>query len=331
MKRIHLVALLLIAYLFSHLYLSMAFPLPQSQVSFHARLMVVSPFVYRMLIPYSLGLVMPPWMLDSLTLKMLMATASTLAFLVLMPAFARRVTGRPLEGRSLWALWLLGLMMLLAHYWMPRPYMFYYIYDLPAIPIYMACFLMLTRDSAGMKPATIALVVLASLNRETVVIALAHALGFHFVNVQGGLVERLRALTGFLKGCAAAIVLIVLARVGLNLWIQPQGDGNVAWMEGEYVRIYASLYRIFFHESLHARAVFLFGCGALIWIPLAYRHLPVRVKALLISSLPPLLLLFTAGNIVELRIYGEFIPLLALGLHLYMAPLFAKWTKLASS
>jgi hypothetical protein len=311
MKRLHFALLTLLSLGFSVAYLSSAYLLPQSEVSFHARLMTTSPFVYRLLIPFTLGKLLPLGWLDAGWLKMVFATGSVLGWMWLMPAFAQRVTGWRPAGWRLGLLWLACLAMLVAHYIVPRPYMFYYIYDLPAVPLYMACFLLLTRSHQGVGWPALLLLWVAFLNRETVVIAIFHALAFHLAAQPGNWRARWQALGGFVRPMLGVLVVMVLTRVALKAWIQPQGDGNVALMEGEYVRIYASVYRIW-HIGFHAQALLLFGCGALLWMPLAYRRLPDGVKALVRGSTLPLLLLLVAGNIVELRIYGEFLPLLAL-------------------
>jgi fumarate reductase subunit C len=101
--------------------------------------------------------------------------------------------------------------MLLAHYIAPRPYMFYYIGDLPAVPLYMACFLLLTRSHQAISTPTLWLLWVAFLNRETVVIAAFHALAFHLAAQPGSWRERWRALAGFngqllaLSACLAAL------------------------------------------------------------------------------------------------------------------------------
>ena len=88
--------------LFSFFYLNMAYLLPQSEVSFHARLIIVSPFVYRLLIPYTLGLILPAYWLDAYWLKLVFACVSVFATLYLMPRFTNRITGLQIDaGRAL--------------------------------------------------------------------------------------------------------------------------------------------------------------------------------------------------------------------------------------
>jgi hypothetical protein len=311
MKFKHTLAMLLAAVLFAALYLSTAYLLPQSFVSAHAGLRIPSPFVFRLLIPWTLGQFMPPAMLDGDLIKIVFAAGSAFAALALMPAFARRVNGQALQGRALWGLGAAMWLMLSCHYWVPRPYMFYYIYDLPAIPLYMACFLGLTRSSERISWPTMGLVLLAFLNRETVVIALFHAVAHHLAILRGSLKERLWQMSGFLWRAALLVALMALIRLALMQWIQPEGDGNAAFMEGPNIRVLANLYRIR-HIRFFTWGVGLFGFGALFWLPLGYARLPHGVKALLWGSALPMLLLMLAGNMVELRIYGELVPLLSL-------------------
>lgn len=312
----YLVLTLVLSAAFGLWYLSTAFLLPQSEVSFHARLMTTSPFVYRLLIPYTLGLVLPLGVLDSAALKLGFAVASAWATFLLLPAYAERLFGFRCEGKQALAAALACFAMLVAHYCLTRPFMFYYIYDLPSIPLYMASVLLLTRSRTSLSWGAIAFVLVASLNRETVVIALLHALAWH-VPTEGAWLARLQRMKPVLLQAALLVGAMILVRMVLTGLIQPAGDGQAAFMEGENVRIVANVQRIM-SEGLHAQAMLLLGCGALVWLPLGWRDFPPPRQLLVLSSVPAFVLLLVVGNMTELRIYGEFVPALAVGLWLFV-------------
>lgn len=317
----YLVLTLVLSAAFGLWYLSTAFLLPQSEVSFHARLMTTSPFVYRLLIPYTLGLVLPLGMLDSAALKLGFAVASAWATFLLLPAYTERLFGLRGQGRA--ALVLACFAMLVAHYCLTRPFMFYYIYDLPSIPLYMASVLLLTRSRDSLSWGAIAFVLVASLNRETVVIALLHALAWH-ASTEGAWLARLQRMKPVLLRAALLVGGVILVRMVLTALIQPAGEGQAAFMEGENVRIVANVQRIM-SEGLHAQAMLLLGCGALIWLPLGWRDFPGHLRLLVLSSLPAFVLLLVVGNMTELRIYGEFVPALAAGLCLFLRGATSGW------
>jgi hypothetical protein len=125
---------------------------------------------------------------------------------------------------------------------------------------------------------------------------------------------RMRALMG-LKPVAltlvAAVGALVLVRMAL---VQGLGDGMVsvaALHDGEQLRFVADFARMLSKPD-QALALLLFGAGALVWLPLRWRRLPAPVQVLLLASLPVLAMFLAVGNVVELRMYGELVPILAL-------------------
>jgi hypothetical protein len=331
MKLKNFVFLALLAALFAFAYLQSAYLLPQSQVSFHARLMTTSPFVYRLLIPYSLGLILPTGWLDSDSLKYAFAFASVFLTLYLMPSYARRMCGLVLSGPSVMGLQLLAMVVLVSHFCLPRPFMFYYIYDLPAIVFYLAAFLLLTRQARRLSWSGVAFLLLASLNRETVVIALFHALAWHVAQgpshraaVSTGGASRWAAYKPVLLQSAVAVALMVLLRGVVSHVIQAAGDGSAAFMERDQIRVLINIKRVLAYD-FHARALLFFGCGAVAWLPWGVRRWPRELKLVAWASVVPMGILLVVGNMVELRIYSEFVPVLALGLHLTLARFFGKF------
>lgn len=62
----------------------------------------------------------------------------------------------------------------------------------------------------------------------------------------------------------------------------------------------------------HARALLLIGAGALMWLPLCWQCLPVELKALMVAPLPALTMFLAVGNVMELTMSNELVPVLAL-------------------
>lgn len=68
------------------LYLRLASVLPAGQVSQQALLAVDPPFVYRLMLPWLLGQLLPPAWLDTVVLRTVVTTLSVAACLALFPA-----------------------------------------------------------------------------------------------------------------------------------------------------------------------------------------------------------------------------------------------------
>ena len=82
--------------------------------------------------------------------------------------------------------------------------------------------------------------------------------------------------------------------------------------EGETLRFLANVRRVINEpRSAGQLLLFVFGAGAIVWLPLFFRKISDQLKLMLLFSIPALLMLLWAGNFVELRIYNEFVPLLA--------------------
>ena len=300
-------------------YLRLASVLPYGQVSQQAQLAVEPPFVYRLLLPWLLGQLLPQAWLDTVVLRTAVTALSVAACFGVFPAYAARVLGSAAGGLRPERLWVGLAVVLVAHYGIPRPYCFWYVYDIPAIAFYMVAFMAMTRHEGRVSWWCVPLLALLSLNRETVVVAALHATAWHLCQprvVEAQLLWRMRALT-ILKPVAlplvAAIGALFLVRLAL---VQGMGHGvaSVAALhDGEQLRFVAGFARMLSKPD-HALALLLIGAGALVWLPVRWRRLPAPVQVLLLASLPALAMFLAVGNVVELRMYGELVPVLALGI-----------------
>lgn len=161
------------------LYLRLASVLPYGQVSQQAALAVEPPFLYRFLLPWALDHVLPTAWLDTVALRTVVTTFSVAVCFWLFPVYAERVLCSTAGELSRSRLWIGLTAVLVAHYGIPRPYCFWYVYDIPAIAFYMLAFLVMTRQRGRVAWWSVPMLALLSLNRETVVVAVLHAAAWH--------------------------------------------------------------------------------------------------------------------------------------------------------
>jgi len=298
------------------MYLRLASVLPNGQVSQQAALAVEPPFLYRFLLPWTLGQLLPAAWLDTVALRATVTAVSVAACFGLFPAYAARVLGSEADDLSQRRLWIALAVVLVAHYGIPRPYCFWYIYDIPAIAYYMTAFLVMTRRQGRVSWWCVPMLAVLSLNRETIVTAALHAAAWHGWHVwRSGVAMRanVHALAQMSLPLLAGLLAVVLVRAGLMHWLG-QDAASVALMhDGEQLRIVAGFTRMA-SQPAHALALLLIGAGALIWLPWRWRRLPVLLRAVLIASVPAVAMFLAVGNVVELRMYSELVPVLALGL-----------------
>lgn len=134
-----------------------------------------------------------------------------------------------------------------------------------------------------------------------------------------GVGVRARTLTRVALPLAAGLAAVVLVRAGLVHRLGHDAASVALLNDGGQLRILAGLARMASRPD-HALALLLFGAGALVWLPLRWRRLPAQLKALLVASLPALAMFLAVGNVVELRMYSELVPVLAFGVALASGP-----------
>lgn len=300
------------------LYLRLASVLPYGLPSRQAALAVDPPFVYRFLLSWTLGQLLPTAWLDTIALRAAVTTVAVAACFGLFPIYAARVLGvarSSVNERKLWA----GLaVVLVAHYGIPRPYCFWYIYDIPAIAFYMLAFLAMTRDVGRVDWWCVPLLVLLSLNRETVVVAVFHAVAWQGWRMwcdagPAPWLTKVRSMLFVGGPLLTGLAGVVMLRALLVRWLG-HDTASVAYLhDGDQLRIIAGFARMA-ARSDHALALLLIGAGALVWLPWCWGCLPVALKVLLVASLPALAMFLAVGNVVELRMYSELVPVLGCAL-----------------
>lgn len=299
------------------LYLRLASVLPAGQVSQQALLAVEPPFVYRLMLPWLLGQLLPPAWLDTVVLRGMVTTVSVAACFALFPAYAARVLGSASGELDRRRLWFAMAAVLVAHYGIPRPYCFWYAYDIPAIAFYMMAFLAMTRRQGQVSWWCVPMLAVLSLNRETIVVAALHAAAWHgwYLWQSGaGLRVNARITTRVWLPLLAGLSAVVLVRTSLVHWLGHDAASVAVLRDGEQLRFVAGLTRMA-RQPDHALALSLIGAGALVWLPWRWRRLPSSLRVILGASLPAVAMFLAVGNIVELRMYSELVPVLTTGLH----------------
>lgn len=292
-------ALLALSVTLSLLYLYASTISDNSIISRQAHFEVDIPFKFRFLTPWVISVFAPDQYLDIRFIKFLIATGASYWILKAMPSFAEGILPRTLGSKELqftaWA-------MMIFHYCIPRELNVYYVYDFPAILFYMYATIGLMRHPSKTWPWI--LVVIASLNRETIWIALIHVATFKTLSKNNSKKEKI----DFLTRAAFTTGAIVLIRIIANTSMGEGFLSNATPMEGDHLRILQNLRRIS-SEKAHTHQLFMLGMGMVLWLPWALRKTPSALRQLHVASIPPIALLLWTGNVTELRMYNEFIPL----------------------
>jgi hypothetical protein len=213
-------------------------------------------------------------------------------------------------------------LIMLAHFSLPTALNTYYIYDVPALLFYLVVVLLLIdpRPLVGITGAICATVFL--LNRETIVIAVVHAFAIRASDLRAEANYSLRSLSRFFPIVLAAIGTMAMRKILLwaldgDAWaliVGPMYETVVPGFEkGDTLRIVANLYAIVGWWPYRLQLICI-GFGALIYLPFAIPSLSSRARFALGFSVIPLVPLLILGNLTEIRIFTEFVPLMACAL-----------------
>lgn len=292
-----------------------------SIISRAAHFDIEAPFRFRFIVPYSLGLVMPDKMLDARWLRITIALLSVVSILRITPLFVARLLGRALsDGQSLAAqscMWLL----LIMHYCMPRELNVYYVYDLISILMYQIVFLSLT-EKLKIQSSGIVLALIASLNRETIIIAVLHAMVF--CGCGEGAVKQRGAAILKLAMCAFAILFV---RWVVSHFLSDSLISSVAPYENGHLRFFANFEKIV-HSKQHRLQILMIGAGIVFWLPFAISGYTVTIRRMHWVSIFVIVGLSVVGNLSELRMYNEFLPLWAASLYFWLTDIDGRFKSL---
>jgi hypothetical protein len=288
---------------------------PNSVISRHAVLDIEPPYVFRMLLPQMMRALVPEHDLDTALTRGLLAWLFTATSLWLMPSFLARMLDRELDAVERFRCRLALLAVLIAHYGLPRSLKFYYVYDLPAIAFAMMLFLLWTSRYQGLQAAGLLLAPVFALNRETAIVAVVLAAAWHASRQKNWRIFSIGSWPAVWKILAASSIAMLAVRGISSHLLNLPAQSSASWMDEGQFRLFANLQRILTKHH-HALAVLWFGAGAIAWLPRRWHQLPKSLQWMLIASIGPFVAFALVGNIVELRMFSEFVPVLAAGLAL---------------
>lgn len=250
----------------------------------------------------------------------------------LLAPYVKRLQITPAAAPLVYASFILIMMV---HYVAPNIYAPWYVFDMPSILFYLIVFLLLTTESSRNIAAGCFLTLVFTLNRETVAIALFHAAGWWFAKYRESvpaspLVRGFpAALRGYLKdqpstddprrfaaiAIGATLICTIIMHWALNeiLGGWPMKDTLREFMHiGKDLRLVYNIKSIIFFGPGFLQQFLATGFGIVFFLPFIFKELNLRVKMILISSIPPALTLLTLGNFfIELREFDEYSPLMA--------------------
>ena len=271
---------------------------PGIEAIFRARILI--PILYKTLFPTS-------W-IDAAWFRWLVSSVYVSGILMVVPFYTRRLLGAD-HARVIQPLVMLSVMLILMmHYVASQVLNVYYCYDMPAILFYLVGFVLLTSETPRVRLYGVLAVILFAFSRETVSVAVFHALALYLW--QNRHLGWRCCITGTTTLMAALVIVIAVIHWGL---VHAVGGANANTMflyEHEKLRFVANAYRVL-HERGSTAQLVIVGGGILFWLPLFWRALTPELRILAYGSLIPLTPLLFAGNFTELRIYGELVPLMA--------------------
>jgi hypothetical protein len=291
--------------LFAYIYVQSVGIDPASIIANQATFHVDSNFRLRFLLPMIFYHLLPTGAPDTTTFRMIAAFVAVAGCFMLLRPYAMRITGEAPSS----LLFPVFFILLLLHYTGFKVLNVYYVYDMPAIAFYMGVFLLLTSEDDIQILIGVILAVILSLNRETIIFAALHTIGYQLAQRREKFDRKtLTALTPAI----AALFGILLLRLTMSHLLDIGGIGNsISRREGDDYRFVAYAKRLFTSSQIRFQ-LFTLGAGLIVWLPLTFRRLPKMEKWLLLLTVPGLIMLNIGGNLVELRMYNECVPLITL-------------------
>lgn len=282
---------------------------PNSVLSQHALLAIEPPYVYRLLIPKIMSMLFPIEVLNFDLVRGLVAFFCTTLTLWLTPKFLSRVINQNLQQKDYqqcqWAM----LIVLTAHYALPRSLKFYYVYDLPAVVFCLVLFLLLTSSLWQLRLLALPATVIFTLNRETTIVATFIAFAWWISQKRE---DRHSSDHHYLTPVICA-TLVLLTRLTTSHLLNLPATSSVSWMDEGQIRLFANIQRMATKHH-HAIALIWFGAGSLFWLPRRWHSLSQTMKYMIWACTPLFAFFCIVGNFVELRMFSELIPLFAIGL-----------------
>jgi hypothetical protein len=159
-------------------------------------------------------------------------------------------------------------------------------------------------------------IIIASLNRETIFIALLHGVIFNMTQPRNTHPARVARQ---LVWAAGTLLAIVGLRIAMNHLLGTSLSDNAAPMESpQTMRLLGNIDRIL-HNKHHTTQLLMLGAGVIVWLPFVFKQLPRQLQFIWLSSSIPFAMMMWAGNTTELRMYNEFIPSICVSMLVFLS------------
>ena len=214
-------------------------------------------------------------------------------------------------------------LIMLAHYSLPNVLYTYFIYDIPALLLYLIAVILLIDSRPPVAIMGALCVTIFVINRETIVVAVVHAFAIRIADLRAEKEHSLRSISISLLPIALATIGTVAMREAL-VWAL-NGDAS-AMINGQNlydtigmgdgktgIRLFVNLRAIVLSWA-HLQQLLCIGFGALIYLPVVFPNLSRRARYVVLLSVIPLVPAVTLGNLTEIRAFTEFVPLMACAL-----------------
>jgi hypothetical protein len=298
------------AILFSMIYIRYVHPTPEGDIVNAAIFQVPWPFRLRFLLPVTIMHYISRSYAETEIFKTILCSVFVFGLFLMLPTYAARLGinhFNRLNGL------LAFLCVLFAHYYFSNFYDVYYVYDIPGIFFYMVVFLCLTDQRPLPFLIGLPLLVMFSYSRETIVIAVLHAMGYVYFANRDRLLKEKKTRIGLM---CVGLICVGLGRLSIIHLLGGDISNQVAsYDRGMHAFRLISNTEILFLRPIYFEQLALIGCGIIVWLPFVYRHLSLTLKHMIICSVPALAALLWAGNYLEIRIYNELVPLMAILLY----------------
>lgn len=213
-------------------------------------------------------------------------------------------------------------LVMLAHYSLPNVYAPYFAYDLPATAFYLVTFLLLISRSR-LCVLGVLCGALFFLNRETIIVASCHAFAVRAAEIVESRDYSVTSLKWLIPSIAAGVVGMIMRSITLKMLHGSAMEmiTGPMYFDSTTLRVVEN-FRLIGRDWGQAQQLLAIGFGVIVYLPVVFFHLPSRAKFAVIMSIIPMIPLVVLGNLLEIRVYSEFVPLMAFMLALSAAGLY---------
>ncbi|HTZ35215.1 MAG TPA: hypothetical protein VMB84_04265 [Stellaceae bacterium] len=265
-------------------------------------------------------------LINTIGFRILLTFVCWVATWLMLPAFGERL-GIARERPYLFVSFIL---IMLAHYCVTNVFFPYFVYDMPAIVYYLIVFLLLTGTTRTSIVAGCLLALVFEMNREPIAVALFHALGW-WLGKHRELPERYSLRAWFAWGretlrplwagdcvpfVVKSVVITLFAMLVLREVLMYIFEGTIIvadrvhFLEDGKLRAMVNYKRLFTSPGF-VQQILATGFGLVFFLPVVFGRVSRPVRGMIVVSAIPLTILAFCNFFSELRIYDEYVPLMA--------------------